>query len=138
MAKLIRGTWTNDTIELRLPLKPEYLPILRAITGVIAGVVPFNYDEIIHLRVAVSEVFNLAMKYVTSGNGISEVNELAAHFSVHPDRMEILIMGPKDYTSCLNRKEGRESLALLKSLTDEVEFGTEVTGKTLVCMVKYK
>jgi len=31
-----------------------------------------------------------------------------------------------------------ESLALLGSLTDELEFGGEVAGKTLVCMVKYR
>lgn len=77
MKKLIGGSWTNDTIELRLPLKPQYLPILRATTGVVAGVVGFNYDEIMQLRVAVSEVFDLALKHVTPGSEVSEVNELA-------------------------------------------------------------
>lgn len=77
MKKLIGGSWTNDTIELRLPLKPQYLPILRATTGVVAGVVGFNYDEIMQLRVAVSEVFDLALKHITLGRWASEVNELA-------------------------------------------------------------
>lgn len=138
MGKLIGGSWTNGTIELRLPLKPEYLPILRATMGVVAGVVSFNYDEIMQLRVAVSEVFDLAIKHVEPGSGFSEVNELAVRFSVHPDKLEVVIMGPKDYTSYLNTGEGRESLALLRSLTDEVEFGGEVAGKTLVHMVKYR
>lgn len=138
MMKFIGESWTNDTIELRLPLKPEYLPILRATTGVVAGVISFNYDEIMQLRMAVSEVFDLAIKHVTPGSGISQVNELAVRFPVHPDKLEIVIMGPKDYTSYLNTGEGRESLALLGSLTDELEFGGEVAGKTLVCMVKYR
>lgn len=134
--KLIGESWTNDTIELRLPLKPEYLPILRATMGVVAGVVSFNYGEIMQLRVAVSEVFDLAIKQVMPGSGLSQVNELAVCFSVHPDKLEIVIIGPKDYTSYLNTGEGRESLALLRSLMDEVEFGGEVSGKTVVRMVK--
>ncbi len=138
MRKLIGGSWPNDTIELRLPLKPEHLPILRVTTGVVAGVVSFNYDEIMQLRVAVSEVFDLAIKQVTPGSGLSEVNELNVRFSAQPDKIEIVITCPKDYTSYLNTGEGRESLALLRSLTDELEFGAEVAGKAVICMVKYK
>ena len=128
----------GDVIELRLPLKEEYLPVLRATTGVVAGVVSFNYQEITELRVAVSEVFNLAIKHVATEREISEVNELAVRFLVHPDKIEILITVPRDFTSYLYGKEGEESLALLKSLTDEVEFGAEVAGRAVVRMVKYK
>jgi len=138
MRKLIGGSWLNDTIELRLPLKPEYLPILRATTGIVAGVISFNFDEIMRLRVAVSEVFDLAIKHVTPGVRVSEVNELAIRFPVYPDKLEIVIIGPKDYTSYLTTGEGRESLALLRSLVDEVEFGGEVAGRTVVHMVKYR
>lgn len=128
----------NDVIELRLPLKPEYLPILRATTGVVAGLISINYDEIMQLRVAVSELFDLAIKHVMSGERTLEVKELAVRFSVHPDKLEIVIMGPEDYTSYLNTEEGKESLWLLKSLMDEVEFGAEVADKTVVRMIKYK
>lgn len=138
MRKSIRRGSTGDVIELRLPLKPEYLSVPRATTGVVARSISFNYDEIIQLRVAVSEIFDLAIKYVTPEGGGSEVNELDVRFSVHPDKIEILIVGPKDYTSYLNEEEGKESLALLKSLMDEVEFSTEVAGKSVVRMVKYK
>lgn len=138
MSKFLEESWTNDIIELRLPLKIEYLPILRATTGVVAGVARFNYDEIMQLRVAISEIFDLAMKYVMPVSGVSEANELTVRFSVYPDKIEILIAGPKDYTSYLNTDEGEESLALLRSLTDEVEFDAEVAGKAVICMVKYK
>ena len=90
------------------------------------------------LRVAVSEVFDIAIKYVAQEERVSEMNELAARFLVHPDKLEILIMGPRNYTGYLNREEGKESLALLRSLMDEVEFGAEIAGKTLLRMVKYK
>ena len=138
MRKLIGGRWPDDAIELRLPLKPEHLPILRVTTGVVAGVVSFNYDEIMQLRVAVSEVFDLAIKQVTPGSGLSEVNELNVRFSAQPDKIEIVITCPKDYTSYLNTEEGKESLALLRSLIDELEFGVEVAGKTVVRIIKYR
>lgn len=135
---MIGGSGTKDTIELRLPLKPEYLPILRATMGIVAGIASFNYDEIMHLRVAVSEVFDLTIKQVTPGSGFSEVDELNVRFSAQPDKIEILIIGPRDYTSYLNTDEGEEGLALLRSLTDELDFGAEVAGKTVIRMVKYK
>ena len=127
----------NDVL-LRLPLKPGYVTILRATMRVVAGMISFNYDEIMQLRIAVSEVFYLAMKHVTSGEQTSEVNELTIHFLVRPDKIEVLIAGPKDFTSYLNREEGKENLALLRSLVDEVEFGAEEAGKSLVRVVKYR
>ena len=45
----------NDVFELRLPPKSQYVSILRATVGVIAGNMSFNYDEIIQIRTAVSE-----------------------------------------------------------------------------------
>jgi len=127
-----------DVIELRLPLKADYLAVLRATVGVIGGVLSFNYGEIMQLRVVVSEVFNLAIKHVTPAERISEVHELDVRFSIQHDKIEIVIAGPKDYTNYLNTQEGGESLALLRSLIDEVEFGAEVVGKTVVRMVKYR
>ncbi len=138
VSKFLEGSCNNDTIELRLPLKSEYLPILRATTGVVAGVIPFNYDEIMQLRMAVTEVFDLAIKHVKAESGTSQVNELAVHFWIHADEIEILIAGPGDYTSYINREEGRENLALLRSLMDEVEFSAEIAGKTVVHIVKHR
>ncbi len=106
--------------------------------GAVAEVASSNYDEIKQLRVAVSEVFELALKHVMRGRGVSEVNELVIRFSGYPDKIEILIVGPRDYTSYLNTEEGKESLALLRSLVDEVEFGAEVAGKTVVRILHRK
>ena len=132
------GSLASDIIELRLPLKREYLPLLRATMGVVAGSLSFRYDEIMQLRVAVAEVFDLAMDHVTRRGRSVEENGLEVRFAMEPDRIEILITGPKDYTASLDSEEGKESQALLKSLTDRVEFGIDVAGKSGVRMVKYK
>ena len=127
----------NDVVELRLPLKHEYLPVLRATIGVIAGTITFNYDEIMEIRVAVSEVFNRAMKHTTRRGKGSEENELAVRFVVQPEVIEIQMTGPKNPKGHVNSEE-EESTALLKSLMDEVEFGAETSDKTVVRMVRYK
>lgn len=129
---------SSDIIELRLPLKREYLPLLRATMGVVAGSLSFRYDEIMQLRVAVAEVFDLVIDHVTRRGRSAEENELEVRFAVQPDRIEILITVPNDYTASLDSEEGKESYALLKSLTDRVEFGIDVAGKSGVRMVKYK
>ena len=132
------GSPPKDVIELRIPLKSEFLPVLRATVGVTAAVMSFNYDEIMQFRVAVSEVFDLVMKYVTPGEQASEVNELAVRFVVEPEKIEILITEPKDYPRNLDRVEEQELQAQLGSLMDEVEFGFEAVGRPMVRMVKYK
>ena len=131
---------TNDVIELRLPPQLQYLPVLRATTRAIAGGMSFNYDEIIQLRVAVSEAFELAIKFVTMQEQISEVGDLVFRFQVGPDKIEILIPSPENYayTSQPQSEEWEESQALIKSLTDELELGAGAGEKPLIRMVKYK
>ena len=125
---------TNDNIQLTIPLKAEYLPVLRATVGVIAGVLAFNYDEIMQLRVAVSEVFNLAMGQLRE-QPPAEVPELAVSISAQPDGLEILLTSPSGFLPVLDGLADDESLALLNSLLDKVEMSH---GKAGVRMVKYK
>lgn len=126
---------TSDVIEFRVPLKSEYLPVLRATTGVVAGVLSFNYDEVMQLRLAVSQLFELAIEYLSC---TSAAGEMDVRFLIHPDKMEILLLGPRGYTSHLNWGRGRETLALLQSLVDEIEFGAEIADRTLIHIVKYR
>ena len=132
------GNLPREVIELRIPLKSEFLPILRATVGVIAAVMSFNYDEIMQFRVAVSEAFDLALKYDAQVDGVSEVTELAVRFLVETEKLEVLITNSTDYPRNLDSEEEQESKALLKSLMDEVEFGSEAAGKPLMRMVKFK
>ena len=131
---------TDDVIEIRLPPKARYLPVLRATIGVIAGAMSFNYDEIIQVRAAASEAFDMAIKYLTAGEGVSEVRELDVRFVVAPGKLEISFPVPEDYSypGRLDIEEEKQSEALLKSLMDELEFGAGEAGKPLIRMVKYK
>ena len=137
------GRRLSDVIEVRLPLKADYLSVLRATIGVVAGGMSFNYDEIIQLRVAISEAFSMAIRWYTVAEPIPTsmelaVRELAVRFTVEPDRLEILIPNPGEYQTPPSLEEEIESQALLESLMDEVEFGGRESGKALLRMAKHK
>ena len=124
----------RDSIRLRLPLKSEYLPVLRMATGVIAGVMTFNYDEIVQLRVAVSEAFSIAIRNIPGQMGPGQTDEVEFRFTVSPDKLEVLVVSGANDIADLDKEDTEESRALLESLTDEVEFGGE---QYLVRMVKH-
>ena len=137
------GRRLSDVIEVRLPLKADYLSVLRATVGVVAGGMSFNYDEIIQLRVAVSEAFSMAIRWHAEAEPIPPsaelaVRELAVRFIIEPERLEILIPNPWEYQPSLPAEEEMESQALLESLMDEVEFGGRESGEVLIRMAKHK
>ncbi|MCH2510358.1 MAG: hypothetical protein MK109_08930 [Dehalococcoidia bacterium] len=102
-----------DVIEIKLPPSSEYLAVVRATIGVIAGNMSFNYDEVIQLRVAASEVFNLAMEWVSQEAAASASRELALQFIVEGNKLEILVPNQINYTVSLTGDEMVESRALL-------------------------
>ncbi len=129
---------TNDLLELRLPLKLRHLDVLRATAGVIAGTNSFTYDEILQIRVAVSELFEWALRRLSPEWMAWAQDNFVVSFRVEDNKLEVLVSGPSDFVQSLHGKGQEESLELLKSLMDEVTFRAESVDKTLVGMVKYK
>ena len=129
---------SSNVIELRLPLRREYLPVLRATLGVIAGISSFDYDQIVHLRVAVSEVYDLAIKHVIRSEQDLEPYTLTARFALEDSKIETLIIAPIDYAGFPSTDEERESEALIHSLMDEVEIGFRCGDASVVRLVKYR
>ena len=122
-----------DSIRSRLPLKSEYLPVLRMASGVIAGVMSFRYDEIVQLRVAVSEAFSIAVKNTSGEMGSEQTDEVEFRFTVSPESLEVQVLSQANILVDLDSEDAEESRALLESLMDEVELGGE---QYLVRMVK--
>ena len=128
----------RDVIEIRLPAKSQYLPVLRAAIGVIAGALSFNYDEIIQLRVAVLEAYDLALQYLSQQEGSPEGSELSVRFTAGADRIEILIPASGGHMGQLDADEEREAKVLLASLVDELEVAAGPDGAPIIRMVKYR
>ena len=111
MAEFLEG----DTIKLELPLKREYLPVLRSTVGVVAGSLSFNYDEIVQLRIAASEVFDTAVRVAQEGAG-----SLGDTLNIRLVRREAAL--DLHFEPAIGYRLDEESRALLQSLLDEVEF----------------
>ena len=126
-----------DVIEVRLPPAPDYLPLLRATVGVLAGIKSFNYDEIIQLRIAISEAFDLATKWARQEGAPTDPDEVSIRFVVATNRIEIIVSNRPGFIGQIDIEREVESCAILESLMDEVRFGSGAANEPLISMTKY-
>ena len=124
---------TQDVIELRLPLKLEYLNVVRATVGVIAGTLDFTYDEVMQFRVALSEIFELAT-HLAEHEGADDPEHISFHFEPQPDGLGVRVGAGVNVVRDLVGEDHDEGRALLDSLMDSVEFDSDGT----VHLVKYR
>ena len=130
------GVSLADVIEVRLPPSPDYLPVIRATVGVLAGIMSFNYDEILQLRVAVSEAFNLATRWAKKEGEVTGPDEVSLRFVVTADQMEILVTNRLGFIGQIDTERELESCATLESLMDGVQFGGGAANEPLIRMTK--
>ena len=126
-----------DVIEVRLPSAPDYLPLLRATVGVLAGIKSFNYDEIIQLRVAITEAFDLATRKAKQEGAPAISDEVSIRFVVAANRIEILVSNRPGFIGQIDVEREAESCTVLESLMDEVRFGSGADNEPLISMTKY-
>ena len=127
---------TEDVIELRLPPRPEHIPVIRAVIGAVAGGMNFNYDEIMQLRVAATEAFEISVRNIGKADPGAVESPLTVRFSSERDSIEILITAPRDYIGPFSRVDEAEGRAVLQSLLDELEYGTGNAEEPMFRMVK--
>lgn len=132
----------TDVLELKLPLKSQYLQMARAAAGVIAGGMSFNYDEVVQVRIAVAEAFELTRLRTLSFNPEADAVEVLIRFTVAPNRLEILMPylmpSGEARVAHANSTEELESAAFLESLMDTVELQGEAAGHPVIRLVKYR
>ena len=129
---------STDVLELKLPPKAEFLPLVRSTAGVIAGGLSFRYDEIVQLRTAAAEVFELSVRYASHRSRIPASDSLSIRFTITPDRLEILIPTLEDARGIINSQEQAESEALLGSLMDEVDLHAGTPDRPSIRLTKYR
>ena len=128
----------GETVELLLPPKVEYVPVLRAVVGVVAGTLSFNYDEIIAIRVAVSEALGLVLRHIQREGLPGDSGGIKAGFVIGHDSLKVVLTAPgPGYVDTESAKD-MESQAVLESLVDSVEIGVEGSGERVITLVKYR
>ena len=128
----------GETVELLLPSKVEYVPVLRAVVGVVAGTLSFNYDEIIAIRVAVSEAFGLVLQHMQRGGRAGDSDGVKTSFVIGDDHLKVMLTAPGSGYEDAESAADVESRAVLESLVDSVEIGAERSGERVISLVKYR
>lgn len=128
----------SDVIELRLPPRGEYQSALRALIGVLAGDLSFNYDQIIQLRVAVSEAFLWTIRRFDRTEAEFSPADIVIRFETDPDWVRVSTLAWTGVPRGLTTSEDAESEALLESLVDDITIINDENGEFLLSMIKYR
>ncbi|MCH8087139.1 MAG: ATP-binding protein [Chloroflexi bacterium] len=126
----------GDVIDLRLPPKAAYRTALRAILGAIAATVSFNYDEIMQLRIAVSDAFDMAVRHMAQRPQAPEEAGVDIRFIITADTIEFTVSAPFDGGKILGDEPDFESQGVIRGIMDEVDLGPGTDNKTVVRAVK--
>ncbi len=169
----MRGAAADDvaaenkaSIEIHIPSSTEYVRVVRlAVTGV-ASRMPFSYDDVEDIKLAVSEACNNAILHAANASNTPAANDQAhPDASVAPptvgivltpwaDRLEITVADegrvpppgiapqasnalPASQSAVEELQEGGMGLFLMQALMDHVEHHTGAESNTLVRLVKY-
>jgi serine/threonine-protein kinase RsbW len=122
------------TVRLTIPARAEYITLCRlALTG-IARVRDFPDEVLADLKLALTEAASNSVRHAYSGDDESGVVEIS--YELRADRLVIEVTddgegfdpeetgGPPEELS-----EGGLGIAIIRSIADEVEIGTQPGGK---------
>ncbi len=111
----------NDSIELLLPFKAQYVSIARLTASGIAARVGFDIDTVEDIKVAVAEVCN---KLVTRGSDSADNYRIVFH--IDGDFLKIVFDSEDKTLKCIfNEEYGELGLSIMSALMDDVVFCTE-------------
>ena len=133
----------DETVQLIIPCRAEYVGVARLAVLGIASRMPFSYDEVEDVRLAVGEACTHAVERAGTGAAtiqiISTLNTHALTIEVKDTVAEADMAAPTEEAKLLEEagvdQEGLGAL-LMEILVDEVKIETAPTG-TRVLLTKY-
>ena len=128
-----------ETVQLTIPCRPEYVGVARLAVLGIASRMPFSYDEVEDVRLAVGEACTHAIERAGGGSAtIRIVSTVAAHaltIEITDDVAETDTAAPSEEAQLLEEagvdQQGLGAL-LMEILVDKVEIETRSTGTRVV------
>jgi serine/threonine-protein kinase RsbW len=105
----------KETVELRVPSKPDYVSVIRLTTSAIASNADLNIDDIDDIKVAIAEACI---------NALDKSEEIYIKYEILQDKLIIFVKNVSEKISedISDKKERKLGILIIKSLMDEVEF----------------
>ncbi|MBC1917690.1 anti-sigma B factor RsbW [Listeria booriae] len=139
---------TYDTIELKIPARPEFVSLGRLTVSGIASRIGFSFEAIEDLKIAISEAITNAVKHAFNEE---DTGEIRIAFAVYEDKLEVTVtdegksfdvekrkmeIGPYEENEDADMlRVGGLGLFLIEALMDDVELHYD--GGVSVVMTKY-
>ena len=128
-----------ETVQLLIPCRPEYVGVARLAVLGIASRMPFSYDEVEDVRLAVGEACSHAVERAGGGRAtihiISTVTLHALTIEIRDDIAAADTAAPSEEARLLEEagvdQEGLGAL-LMEILVDKVEIETTASGTRVV------
>jgi serine/threonine-protein kinase RsbW len=131
----------RDTVELVIPCRPEYVGVARLAVLGIASRMPFSYDEVEDVRLAVGEACTHAVERAGSGAATIRITSTIDEHALVIEVADDVAAGTKPRPS--NEADGllgmdQQGLGalLIEILVDEAKIDTRPDGTT-VLLKKY-
>lgn len=132
-----------SVVELKIPSKPEFVGVARLTILGVASRMPFTYDEVEDLRLAVGEACTTAVERAKRANKAD--SEITIMSEIAGDKLTIQVKDcagpapemPEKGESASELDEQGLGALLMELLVDEFKVESTPDGGTLVSMVKY-
>lgn len=129
-----------DNLKISIPGKPEYLTMIRLVSGSLASVAGFDVDCIEDIKTSIAEACKIVSCH--GEEGFSDKYEIDCN--IDKNYLDITVRDDCDMHSiekikkpCLHcPQEGDIGKIVIRSLMNEVEFGRDEKGHKFVKMVK--
>ncbi|MDP4182512.1 MAG: ATP-binding protein [Bacillota bacterium] len=107
-----------DVIELSLPLKAEYVSVVRLTASGVSNRMGFDIDSIEDIKVAIAEVCN---KLISVGSDNSK--RFTVIFQISKDRLNVIFDCADKSLKCIfDGSDNEFGLSIINALMDEVEL----------------
>jgi serine/threonine-protein kinase RsbW len=122
--------YEDNTIELVVPFRAEFVSIVRLTASGVANRVGFDIETIEDIKVAIAEVCN---KFIKAGSNIT--SKFCIKFHISSDKLVVTFNCEDKTLKCIFDEETDGlGLSIINALMDDVEFCTN--GDYLFSMSK--
>jgi len=132
-----------DTIELRVPCKPEYIRVVRLLAASIAESIPMSPDSVYDLQVAVSEAVSNVVRHAYRGACPEMPIDVVFRRGKNEIAIDVMDAGigfepPAEGPICMPEpgREGGLGITLMRQLMDGVDFSSQAGVGTRISMTK--